>query len=64
MVKGHHLQLKSYPSLFNIFLQFNNKASVAHHPIIQKDVDELDAKGGIEPSSSSTGFYSNLFVVS
>ena len=31
--------------------------------IIQKEVDELLAKGAIEPSSGGAGFYSNVFVV-
>ena len=35
----------------------------AHHPVIQKEVDELLAKGAIEPSSGGAGFYSNIFVV-
>ena len=36
---------------------------MAHHPIIQKKVDDLLAKGMIEPSSIGTGFYSSMFVV-
>ena len=35
----------------------------AHHPVIQKEVDELLAKGAIEPSSGGAGFYSGVFVV-
>ena len=35
----------------------------AHHPIIQKEVDELLAKGAVEPSSGDAGFYSSVFVV-
>ena len=42
---------------------FNVKAAAAHHPIIQKEVDELLAKGAIEPSSGGVGFYSSMFVV-
>ena len=34
-----------------------------HHPIIQKEVDELLAKGAIAPSSGGAGFYSSMFVV-
>ena len=45
IVQGYHLQLRSCPSLFHYFWQFNVKAPVAHHPIIQKEVDELPAKG-------------------
>ena len=37
--------------------------AAAHHPIIQKEVDELLAKGAIEPSSGHVGFYSSVFVV-
>ena len=33
------------------------------HPIIQKEVDELLAKGAIEPSSGGASFYSSVFVV-
>ena len=63
MVWGHHLQLRYHPPLFYNFWQFNVKAAMAHHPIIQKEVDELLAKGVIEPSSGGAGFYSNIFVV-
>ena len=34
-----------------------------HHPIIQKEVDELLAKGAIEPLMGGAGFYSNIFAV-
>ena len=64
MVWGHHLQHRSHPPLFCNFWQFNGKAAAAHHPVIQKEVDELLAKGVIEPSSSGAGFYSSMFVVS
>ena len=63
MVWGHHLQLWSCPPLFCNFWQFNVKVGVADHPIIQKEVDELLAKGAIEPSSGGAGFYSSMFVV-
>ena len=62
MVKGHHFQLRSHPSLFQNFKQFNTKAVATHHPIIQKEVDELLAKGAIEPSSGGAGMYSNVFA--
>ena len=39
------------------------KAATAHHPIIQKGVDELLSKGAIEPSSGGAGVYSSVFVV-
>ena len=63
MVWGHHRQLRSHPPLFCDFWHFNVKAAAAHHPVIQKEVDELLAKGAIEPSSGGAGFYSSMFVV-
>ena len=63
MVWGHHLQLRSHPLLFHDFWHFNIKAASAHHPVIQKEVDELLAKGAIEPYSGGAGFYSSMFVV-
>ena len=63
MVQGHHLQLRSRPPLFRNFWHFNVKVPAAHHPVIQKEVDELLAKGAIEPSSDGAGFYSSVFVV-
>ena len=63
MVWGYHLQLRSHPSLFCEFWHFNVKAAAAHHPVIQKEVDELLGKGAIELSSSGAGFYSSMFVV-
>ena len=63
MVRGHHLQLRSRPPLFRNFRHFNVKVPAAHHPVIQKEVDELLAKGAIEPSSGGAGFYSSVFVV-
>ena len=63
MVQGHHLQLRSCPPLFHNFWQSNVKVASAHHPIIQRQVDELLSKGAIEPSSGGAGFYSSVFVV-
>ena len=63
MVWGHHLQLRSHPPLFCNFQHFNVKVAAAHHPVIQKEVDELLAKGAIEPSSGGASFYSSVFVV-
>ena len=51
------------PSIIHNFRQFKIKATPAHHSIIQKEVDELLAKGAIEPSSGGAGFYSSVFVV-
>ena len=63
MVWGHHLQLRSHPPLFHNFQQFNIKVVTTHHPIIQKEVAKLLAKGVIEPSSGGAGFYSRVFLV-
>ena len=63
MLWGHHLQLRSCPPLFCDFWHFNVKVAAAHHPVIQKEVDDLLAKGAIEPSSRDAGFYSSMFVV-
>ena len=63
MVWGDYLQLRSCPPLFCDFWQFNVKAAAAHHPVIQREVDKLLAKGAIEPSSGGAGFYSSMFVV-
>ena len=38
MVKGHHLQLRTWPPLFHKFHWFNIKAALAHHPLILKEV--------------------------
>ena len=63
MVGGHHLELRSHPLFFCDFWHFNVKVATAHHPVIQREVDELLAKGAIESSSSGTGFYSSVIVV-
>ena len=63
MDQGHHLQLRSCPSLLPNFWQFNVKAAAAHHPIFQKEMDELLFKGAVEPSSDGAGFYSSVFAV-
>ena len=51
------------PPLFCNFWPFSVKVAAAHHHIIQKEVDELLAKGAVEPSSGGAGFYSSVFVV-
>ena len=63
MVQGHHLQLRSCPPLFCDFQHFNVKVVAAHHPFIQREVNELLAKGTIEPSLGGASFYSSVFVV-
>ena len=37
--------------------------AAAHHPIIQKEADELPSKGEIEPSSGDAGFNFSVFVL-
>ena len=63
MVQGHYLLLRPCPPLFHNFWQFSVKVTAAHHPIIQKEEDELLSKGANEPSSGGAGFYTNVFVV-
>ena len=63
IVWGHNPQLRYHSPLFHKFQQYNVKAAVAHHTIIQKEVDELLAKGAIEPSFGGVGFFSSVFVV-
>ena len=63
MVIGHHLQLQKWPQVLCNFKLFNIKGAATHCPIIQENVQELLAKGAIEPSSGGPGFYSNVFVV-
>ena len=46
------------PPLFCDFGCFNIKATPAHHSVIQKGVDELLAKGAIQPSSGQVDIYS------
>ena len=63
MVKGHHLQLRCHPHLFHNFKQFNIKAATAHHPVIQKEVDELLDKSAIEPSTSSSCLFTQQYLL-
>ena len=63
VVKGHHLWLRCHPPLFCNFKQFNIKAAMTHCPIIQKEVDELLAKGAFEELCGGAGFHSDMFVV-
>ena len=59
---GHHLQLRCYLLLFHNFRWFNIKATLVHHSIIQKEVDELLAKFAMEPSTGGNAFTPNIFV--
>ena len=61
-IEDHHLQLRYHPLLFCNFKCFNIKAGTAHHPLIQKEVDELLVRGIIETLTCGTGFYSNVFL--
>ena len=63
MVLSHCLQHWSCSLLFYDFQQFNVKAAAAHHPVIQREVDKLLAKGAIEPSSGGASFYCSMFMV-
>ena len=63
MVDICKLQLRCHPLLFHSFQWFHIKDTMAHHPIIQKVVNELLAMGAIEPLTGDIGFYSNVFVV-
>ena len=63
MVWGHQLQLRSHPPLLHNFWQFHVKVAAAHHPIAQKEGDELFAKGAIKPFSGGAGFYSSVVLV-
>ena len=56
VVKSHHIQLRCHCPLFCYFEQINVKASVAHHHVIQQEVDELLAKVTIELSTCSADF--------
>ena len=55
MVKGHHLQFRWHCLLCHNFKWFIIKAAMAHHPIIQEEVEKMLAKGAIEPSTGSAG---------
>ena len=57
MAKGHHLHLWCCPLLFHNFAWLNIKFAMAHHAVIQKEVDELLAKGATEPWMDGTSFY-------
>ena len=57
MVKGHYCQLRACLPLFHNFYWFSIKAAPAHHPVIQKEVQELLAKEAIEPLTGDAGFH-------
>ena len=60
VVKGYHPQFRYYPKFYENFTWFNIAAAMAHHPNIQKEIDELSAKGFIEPLMVGAGFYLTL----
>ena len=57
LVKGDHCLLRCYPLLFCKFKQFNIRAALGCHLVIQKEDDELLAKGAIEPSTDGAALY-------
>ena len=57
MVKGHNLQLRCHPLLFHNFKWFNIKIAAIHNPFIQKEMDELIAKGAIELSTGGASSF-------
>ena len=56
MVKGQHFHLRYHPRLFLNSKWHNIKASLAHHSIIQKEVDDVLAKNAIELSTVGLAF--------
>ena len=63
MVRGHYVQLRCHLPLCHDFSQLNIKQALAHHPIIQNEVNELLTKGTIEQSAGGAFLHSNIFVV-
>ena len=49
--------------MFHNYHEVNIKAVLAHHPVIQDEMQELLAKGTIESSPGGAGFYSNMFLI-
>ena len=45
MVKDHHFQLRYHPLLLCSLKWFHIKTATAPHPVIQKEMDKLLAKG-------------------
>ena len=45
VVKGHHLSLRAWFALLCNFHWFIIKASIVYHPVIQRELQELLAKG-------------------
>ena len=56
MVKCHHLHLRCHSPLFCNYKQFDINTATAHHPVIQKEVDEILVKCAIESSTGDAGF--------
>ena len=56
MVKDHHLQLRCHHLLFSHFKWLNIKPAKAHKLVIQREMDELLAKGATEVLAGGTGF--------
>ena len=49
MVKSHNLWVTCNQLIFHNFKWFNIKTAMIHHPVIQKEADELLTKGATEP---------------
>ena len=50
-LRGTIFSLGALPPLFHNVICFNIKAAIAHHPVIQKDVDQIFCQSAIEPST-------------
>ena len=67
MVKHHCLKVRYCLPLFWKLKCYNIKAALAHHPVIQKEVNGQLVKGATEPSTVGTDFVAetkhiNLFI--
>ena len=58
MLKVHHLQLRCGPLLFDNFRWFNIKATLAHHLIIHKGLDEP----GVQMNNNLITIYTYLLL--
>ena len=56
MVQGYHVQLRCHLPLFHTFKLVNIEATTVHHPVIQREVDELLAKCAIDPPDTGADF--------
>ena len=63
IVTGHHLQLSHHLPLFCNYKQVHIRAAVAHHPVIQEEVNDPLAKSDTDPSTGGVGFYFYVFLL-